>query len=292
MNLEDQIRASARGQSNRYRPGDDLLPRIEHRRRQRAARRITASAVAAVVLFGGGALALTTLRDRDATTNVANSTELTVAETAADTVAPTTAAPSTTIAAADPTSAAATTTAAPEETAPAVNVPEYTPLTDANVPMPTLAPGGATGLSDFWNVPQLGREAVRGSGCGSSGQIGDTIPDGLWAGFIVDDGSDGTVAIDLLCIYMPDAGPGVLANPTATTINADPNYLIVNNNTRARAMPLDQGIVLRLAARDGNDRCVDARSTTQWADIPADRQTWIRIHGGRVTWILADCPPQ
>jgi hypothetical protein len=118
------------------------------------------------------------------------------------------------------------------------------------------------------------------------------IPDGLWAGFIVDDGSDGSVGIDLLCVFTPEGASVALANPTATTITADPNYLIVNNSTRARFMPMDGNVVLRLAERDADGRCMDARTTTQWADIPADRQAWIRIHGGVITWILADCPPQ
>ncbi len=39
----------------------------------------------------------------------------------------------------------------------------------------------------FWNVPQLGSEPVRGSGCGSQGQIGDVIPDGLWAGYVTNE---------------------------------------------------------------------------------------------------------
>ena len=41
----------------------------------------------------------------------------------------------------------------------------------------------------FWNVPQLGSEPVRGTGCGSQGQIGDVIPDGLWAGYVTNEGT-------------------------------------------------------------------------------------------------------
>jgi hypothetical protein len=106
---------------------------------------------------------------------------------------------------------------------------------------------------------------------------------------VVDDGSDGLVGIDLLCVFTPEAAPGVLAEATATIINSDPNYLIVNNNTRARHMPMDSGVVLRLAERTADGRCIDSRATTQWADIPADRQVWVRIHGGAITWILAGC---
>jgi hypothetical protein len=291
MNLEDKIRSSARRQSTRYEAADDLFPRIEHRRRQRAARRMTASAVAAVVLFGGGALALTTLRDRDTDPGVANSTELTVEDTmppvttTATTLGPSTTAPS--------AATVSTTTIAPDDTSSAVNeLPVNTTPTDADVPSPSILADGSTGIPEFWMVPQFGSEPVRGSGCGSTGGLGDMIPDGLWAGFIVDDGSDGSVGIDLLCVFTPEGASVALANPTATTITADPNYLIVNNSTRARFMPMDGNVVLRLAERDADGRCMDARTTTQWADIPADRQAWIRIHGGVITWILADCPPQ
>ena len=291
MNLEDQIRASARAQSGRYHPTDDLLPRVEHRRRQRAARRLTASAVSAVVLFGGAALALNSLRDHGGDTNIANSTVVTVesTEATARTTTPSTTTPSTT----QPTSLPVSTTAPAiaGTDAPEINVPQVTEPNDANVPSPTAYSDGSTGISEFWNVPSYGSEPVLGSGCGANGQIGDKIPDGIWAGYIVGDGSDGMVEVDLLCIYTGSAAQSVLAGATATTINADPNYLIVNNQTRARSMPMDANVVLRLAERDASGRCIDTRSTTQWADIPSNRQTWIRIHGGHITWIIADCPP-
>ena len=288
MNLEDKIRASAGGQATHYEASDDLFPRIEHRRRQRAARRIAASAAAAVVLFGGGALALTTLRDRDTDPSVANSTELTIVDTMAPVTTTVTTLGASTTVPSMPTSP--TTTVAPDGSAPELNIPVATTPVDV-APMPTANPDGSIGI-EFWNVGTWGNEPVFGSGCGASGQIGETIPDGIWAGYIVDDGSDGSVGIDLLCIYSGEAAQHVLAGATATTINADPNYLIVNNSTRTRYMPMAQGISLRLAERRADGRCFDSRSTTQWVDIPADRQVWVRIHGGVITWILAGCPPQ
>lgn len=291
MNLGDQIRSSARGQGNRYQPDDNLVSRIEHRRRQRVARRITASSIATVVLFGGGALLLSSLRDGDNETNIADSTAVTIDSIVNPTVA-------TTAVTTVPTTSVTATTAATSSPSggqpPATNPPATTPPppSDADVPMPFANADGSTGLSEFWNVPQYGSEAVRGSGCGSSGQIGDTIPDGLWAGFITDDGSDDIVGIDLLCIYFGSSAQSVIASGTGTLLNNDPQYLIVNNAPRARMMPMDAGISLRLSARDSATRCVDSRSTTQWSDIPPDRQVWIRIHGGRITWIIADCPPQ
>ena len=254
---------------------------------------MTATGVASLALFGGGAFALSTLRDRGNETSIADSTVVSadsseVATTAVTTVPRTTLAEATTSV---PTTNVPVTTPAATD-APQLNLPVATAPSDANVPMPTANPDGSTGLSEFWNVPSYGSEPVRGSGCGSNGQLGDTIPDGLWAGFIVDDGSDGSVGIDILCIYSGAAGQSVLTSGSGTVLTTTPDYLIVNNSTRARFMPMDAGVELRLSARDAGGRCVDNSSTTQWTDIPADRQVWIRIHGGRITWILADCPPQ
>jgi hypothetical protein len=286
MNLEDRIRSSAAGQGNRYRPQGDLLARVEHRRRQRAARRMTATTVAAVVLFGGGALALSRLDDRGGDTDVAGSTIASVVSSESPT---TVQAPTSSTAVA--TTAPPPTTTSTAVTVPVATVPAVSVASDANVPSPTVRPDGTTGLSEFWNVPRYGSEPVRGSGCGSNGQLGDTIPDGLWAGFIVDDGSDGIVGIDVLCVYAGAAGDAVITSGSGTVLTTTPDYVIVNNSTRVRFMPMDADVALRLGARDAAGRCLDSRSTTSWSDIPADRQTWIRIHGGRITWIIADCPP-
>ena len=50
----------------------------------------------------------------------------------------------------------------------------------------------ALAYPSFRDVPQLGVEPVRGSGCGASGDLGDVIPDGLWAGYRYP-ATDGTV---------------------------------------------------------------------------------------------------
>lgn len=295
MNLEDRIRASAQAQVGRYRPADDLVPRIESRRRQRVARRITASGVAAVVLFGGGFLALDSVRDRNespvAGPSVVTSQDETLdpVTSTADTTAPT---PTTTP---RPATTSVTAPQAPTTTTPQQigGPPQQTAPpapNDANVANPTAnADGSVWTYGEFWNVPQLGREAVRGSGCGSSGEIGDQIPDGLWAAFISGVSGD-VVSIDLLCIYFGALAQQTLSAGSAVMLNSDPNYLIVNNSTRARAMRMDSAIALRIGVRNAANQCIDGTTTTQWTDIPADRQVWVRIHDGRVTWVFADCP--
>ena len=147
----------------------------------------------------------------------------------------------------------------------------------------------------FWNVPQLGSEPVRGTGCGSQGQIGDVIPDGLWAGFVTDEGTP-TIGIDLLCVYFGAAAQHVISEGTATIINDEPDYLVVNNNTRVRSAPAAPGIVLRDSS-PVNGECVE--DTAAAHNPQPSRQAWVRIDGGAVTWILWGCgfpampaPPQ
>ena len=86
----------------------------------------------------------------------------------------------------------------------------------------------------FRDVPRLGLEPVRGSGCGASGDLGDVIPDGLWAGYLYP-AADGTVEIDVACVYEGDTAAQVAADGTATIVDdRDPDFLVVNNNTRRR----------------------------------------------------------
>jgi hypothetical protein len=137
----------------------------------------------------------------------------------------------------------------------------------------------------FWNAPQLGEEPVRGSGCGSQGQIGDVIPDGLWAGYVVNE-STPTISIDLLCIFTGPAAGQVISEGTANVVNNEPDYVVVNNNTRLRAAPAAPGILLRdSVVVDGE--CVENPTAAHNPDPP--RQAWVRIDGGQVTWILWGC---
>ena len=78
---------------------------------------------------------------------------------------------------------------------------------------------------DFYGVPQLGHEAVRGTGCGGDGSIGDVIPDGYWRGYLGSD--DGTsIQFDLACVYFQP-----VANSTPV-----PDGWLVNNKTRTRTV--------------------------------------------------------
>jgi hypothetical protein len=70
---------------------------------------------------------------------------------------------------------------------------------------------------DFYAVPQLGHEAVRGTGCGGDGSIGDVIPDGYWRGYLASD--DGTsIQFDLACVYLSEVS-GSTSVPDGWLVN-------------------------------------------------------------------------
>lgn len=144
----------------------------------------------------------------------------------------------------------------------------------------------------FGGVPQLGTEPVLGTGCGADGSIGETIPDGIWAGFVDAPAAGQPMSVDLLCVFTPTAAAGIIADGTATmlapdgTDSPDPDYLIVNNNERERMVPTSPEMQLRDAVFDG-DLCVEGPFLPE-----ADHtiyQAWINIDGGQATWVIWGC---
>lgn len=175
------------------------------------------------------------------------------------------------------------------DAAPSGNLP-------AALPDPNTAEGSVWPYGEFWNVPQLGTEPVRGSGCGGEGQIGDTIPDGLWAGYVAYDPDDDSFWIDLLCIYFGESAQAVLAEGTANVVSNEPDYLIVNNSDQRRQAPNNLRVVAGSWLNE-EGRCVEGGRA--WAasneghltpeGLMYDTQAWIRVHDGAVTWILWGC---
>lgn len=160
------------------------------------------------------------------------------------------------------------------------------------VPPPgPAADGRLWPYGEFWNVPQLGEEPVRGSGCGGSGQIGESIPDGLWAGFVFYDGLG--VHVDLLCVFAGEDAVWAREEPTAHVINDEPDYLIVNNNSYIRSLPRAENIHFRNFQVDPNGRCVEAFEfdAATHADQfgPSERQAWVRVHNGEAAWVVWGC---
>lgn len=151
---------------------------------------------------------------------------------------------------------------------------------------PGASPGQVFPYSHFREVPQLGREPVRGSGCGSDGSIDDLIPDGLWAAF-VNEPNGSTLSVDLVCVYMPQAGAELLRTGNATIINADPDFVVVNNSTRRRTVATSANTQYRDAIEDGNGRCVEGPflGGVEHAQYLA----WVNIVSGRASYVMWGC---
>ena len=146
----------------------------------------------------------------------------------------------------------------------------------------------------FRDVPRLGVEPVRGSGCGASGDLGDVIPDGLWAGYLYP-ATDGTVEMDVACVYEGDAAAQIVADGTATIVDdRDPDFLVVNNNTRRRSLTNDVRYVL-WGVPDESGACTpQAVWGMDGFDPGVATQAngalgWVRIEGGAAHWIFFGC---
>lgn len=144
----------------------------------------------------------------------------------------------------------------------------------------------------FGDVPQLGTEPVRGTGCGADGSIGDVIPDGIWAGFVDVPAPNDPLSVDLVCIFTPEAAIGVLADGSATVLvpagraAPDPDYLVVNNNERERTVAAAPGLELRDAVMNV-EHCVEGSFLP---DVDhSGYQAWINIENGKATWVVWGC---
>lgn len=166
--------------------------------------------------------------------------------------------------------------------------PTTAPPTSA-APLPVAAITADTPLGEFFpypaftEVPQLGTEPVRGSGCGGNGEIGETIPDGLWLGYLYQ--SFDTIDVDLVCAYS-DRTAAQLTDDGAAVIWDRPGFVLVNNNLRTRSMLQSPSVIFRSL----DDEVAPCTPSAPPADDPlAGPLSWVRIDGGVVTWALLDC---
>jgi len=172
-------------------------------------------------------------------------------------------------------------TASPATTAAPTTAPETGPPA-------TAAPGEGWTFGGFRDVPQLGSEHVRGSGCGADGSIGDTIPDGWWLGIVVG-GTSSTLEFDLVCAYHgSDALPLIAdcqAGPAASTCldYFDKNFWPMNRNTKARTVPLANS----LERGTGGELCAVGIETRP-AGVTGEL-VWLHISGGRAVYIRQGC---
>lgn len=210
---------------------------------------------------------------------------------AVTTAAPATEPPTTPAPTTPPTTAAP----APPATAPAPSPVQSSPPAGQSPAAPAPAApvaGYIFPYNDFYAVPRLGAEHVRGTGCGGGGEIGEVIPDGIWHGLVANlDESATFLDLDLYCIYLGTAADDFIADFVADgrTYVGDRDWLPISNSPRTRRVPLDPSFVRRQADWiDGS--CVDQgidNPPERWYDVLTN---WLVIDGGRAVVLLTGCP--
>lgn len=161
----------------------------------------------------------------------------------------------------------------------------------------------------FTAVPQLGDEAVRGTGCGCDGSLGDTIPDGCWYGEVISRG-DTSLKFDVMCwLYGPEAEQMRVDYFDQNGTGAP--YLegfVINNTTRTRTrtVPTAPGFVVAAAnytsQADPNwpdlgsgEVCVPPLDPSQlpfddvMSQLTGGTPSWLYISGGAAHDALIEC---
>lgn len=145
----------------------------------------------------------------------------------------------------------------------------------------------------FHDVPRLGDEPVRGSGCGGDGSIGELIPDGLWSGYLFP-GVEGTVEIDLACVYFGETARQVVAGGANVVEDRGPDFVVVNNNPRLRVLR-DDGTDILWGVDDGAGNCVMSAAWgypepgIAYSLQHPESLAWVRVFDGGVRWVAFDC---
>lgn len=155
---------------------------------------------------------------------------------------------------------------------------------------------------DFYAVPRLGTEEVVGTGCGGDNSIGETIPDGIWRGYIA--GFDGpttiestTLQFNLVCVYVGASGDRLRAEWQAANPGAEqfgfPDGFMVDNNPRTRTVPVSPDFVMAGAVITTLDRCAVPANPAFVGDQPADMylstDAWLVIQSGAAISAITSC---
>lgn len=193
----------------------------------------------------------------------------------------------------------------PSTVAPSSTLPgdTTTSLAEAGLSSTSVSPSGTSwGGWPYYEVPQLGTESVRGTGCGSTGGLGETLPDGVW-NVLIGDGTGGDefwtssrVTVDVRCVYAGVGGQQLwaaacTADPTSSSCQQQSeDWYVVNANGRLRTMPVSPGVQYGVGAL-GTSPCASAPSDRTAGDAPwRYMDSWITVDGGVVTAVVTACP--
>lgn len=177
----------------------------------------------------------------------------------------------------------------------------------------TLPPGGLPGTTapaqgtswggwPYYEVPQLGAESVRGTGCGSTGGLGESLPDGIW-NVLVGDGTGGDdfwtsdrITVDVRCVYSGIGGQQLWNSACSTDPQADAclqqsaDWYVVNANGRLRTMPVSPTVQYGVGAL-GPSPCASVTADRTASNAPwRFMDSWVVVDRGVVTAVVAACP--
>lgn len=171
--------------------------------------------------------------------------------------------------------------AATETTAPPATEPTIPPATET-------APAGSGGSALFpyatlYDVPQLGADPVRGSGCGVSDSLGDGMPDGLWYGLVYLGSRADSIGFDVVCAYFGDSALEHGAEPGLQQL-----LYPVNGSDRRRQIERGDDLVVRQAT-DTAAGCVDSGTAGDIPDVPDGATAWVLVEDGVAQLVLTFC---
>jgi len=155
---------------------------------------------------------------------------------------------------------------------------------------------------DFYAVPRLGTEEVVGTGCGGDGSIGETIPDGIWRGYVTSfDGPTSyestSLQFNLICVYVGASGDRLrseweAANPGQEQFGFRDGFM-VDNNPRTRTVPLSIDFVMAGGVVTTLDRCAVPAIPGFVGDQPQNMylstDSWLVIQGGQAVTVVTSC---
>jgi len=186
-----------------------------------------------------------------------------------------------------------TTSVAPEPTTTSAPVITDPPTTEAGNGCVSCAPNFVFPYPSFFDVPQLGSEPVRGTGCGSDGTLGEVIPDGIWDAHSITI-SASTLNIDVQCVYYGKSGAQLYDNCLAEEgpdgcEDTDPDFWFVNASNRIRGIPLSPSFRRRYGTPT-NDGCTDpGPGNDRSVQGQDDFDSWVIIEQGMATFALTSC---
>ncbi len=154
----------------------------------------------------------------------------------------------------------------------------------------------------FDQVPPLAISSERGTGCGSTGNIGEVIPDGVW-NVLVGDGSGAdrfftatNITVDVRCVYTGLIGQqrwnaACAPDPAAQAcVGQSPGWFVVNASRRLRTMPVSPSLTHGVGAL-GTSPCPAAPNDLQASNAPwRFMDSWIIVDVGIVTTVVSACP--